>query len=109
VIATRIENLRRKVTSWFALHVDDVYLPGEPVSVQVQALSDLDFGTWQQVKSTVAVLDRSTGQEVARREVMVPRERIEVMLGEPGPASYLLTVIGPAGAAGVSDIFAVAS
>lgn len=107
--AARIEDLRRTVTAWFALDVDDVYLPGEPVSVHVQALSDLDFGTLQEVAATVAVQDKETGQQVARRDVVVPRDRTEVVLGEPGPGTYLLTVTGPAGAAVVSDVFAVAS
>ena len=106
---TRIEDLRRSVTSWFALDVDDVYLPGEPVSVRLQAISDLDFGTLPEVATTVAVQDKATGQYVARRDVMVTREPTTVVLGEPGPGSYLLTVTGPAGAAAVSDIFAVAS
>ncbi|MGH3821959.1 MAG: esterase/lipase family protein [Pseudonocardiaceae bacterium] len=106
---TRIEDLRRRVTSWFALDVDDVYLPGEPVSVRLRAISDLDFGTLPEVAATVAVQDKATGQQVARRDVMVTREPTEVVLGEPGPGSYLLTVTGPTGAAAVSDIFAVAS
>jgi hypothetical protein len=106
---TRIEDLRRRVTSWFALDLDDVYLPGEPVSVHVQALSDLDLGTLQHVDATVAVHDQGTGQEVARRDVTVPRDPAEVVLGELVPGTYLLTVSGPAGAATVSDVFAVAS
>ncbi|MGH3754951.1 MAG: lipase/acyltransferase domain-containing protein [Pseudonocardiaceae bacterium] len=107
--ATRVEDLRRKVTSWFALDVDDVYLPGEPVSVHVQALSDLDLGTLQEVETTVAVQDKATGRPVAHRDVVVPRDRTEVVLGELTPGTYLLTVSGPAGTAEVSDVFAVAS
>lgn len=106
---SRVEDLRRTVTSWFALDIDDVYLPGEPVSVHVQALSDLDLGTLQEVETTVAVQDKATGQQVAHRDVVVPRERAEVVLGELDPGTYLLTVSGPAGAAAVSDVFAVAS
>jgi pimeloyl-ACP methyl ester carboxylesterase len=106
---SRIEDLRRRVTSWFALDVDDVYLPGEPVSVHIQALSDLDFGTLQVVKTTIVVQNEATGQQVARRDIVVPRERTEVVLGELAPGTYLLTVSGPAGTAQVSDVFAVAS
>jgi pimeloyl-ACP methyl ester carboxylesterase len=107
--ATRVEDLRRTVTSWFAIDVDDVYLPGEPVSVHVQALSDLDPGTLPEIKATVSVQDKATGEETARREVIVPRERTEIVLGEPGPGTYLLTISGPGGTAAVSDVFAVAS
>jgi hypothetical protein len=107
--AARVEDLRRAVTSWFALGIEDVYLPGEPVSVRVQALSDLDPGTLPEVKATISVQDTATGQEAARRDVVVARERTEVVLGEPGPGTYLLTVSGPGGAAAVSDVFAVAS
>jgi pimeloyl-ACP methyl ester carboxylesterase len=107
--AARVEDLRRAVTSWFALDIEDVYLPGEPVSVRVQALSDLDPGTLPEVKATISVQDTATGQEAARRDVVVARERTEVVLGEPGPGTYLLTVSGPGGAAAVSDVFAVAS
>lgn len=107
--ATRVEDLRRAVTSWFAIDVDDVYLPGEPVSVRLQALSDLDAGTLPEVKATVSVHDQVTGEQAAHREVTVPRERIEVVLGEPGPGTYLLTVSGPRGTAATSDVFAIAS
>ncbi|MGH3698365.1 MAG: lipase/acyltransferase domain-containing protein [Pseudonocardiaceae bacterium] len=106
---SRIEDLRRRVTSWFALDVDDVYLPNEPVAVHVQTLSDLDLGTLQEVQTTVAVQDQATGQHVTHRDVVVPRDRTEVVLGELGAGTYLLTVSGPAGAAEVSDVFAVAS
>jgi hypothetical protein len=107
--ATRIEDLRHRMTSWFALDVDDVYLPGEPVSVHLRAMSDLDVGALPEVKATVAVQNKATGQQVARRDVMVPQGPTEVVIGELGPGSYLVTVTGPAGAAAVSDIFAVAS
>jgi len=107
--AARVEDLRRTVTSWFAIDVDDVYLPGEPVSVHLQALSDLDAGTLPEVKATVMVQDKATGEEAARREVTVPRERTEIVLGEPGPGTYLLTVSGPSSAATASDVFAIAS
>lgn len=107
--ATRVEDLRRTMTSWFAIDVDDVYLPGEPVSVHVQAVSDLDSGTLPEVKATVSIQDKETGAEAARRDVVVPRERMEVVLGEPGPGTYLVTVSGPDRTATVSDVFAVAS
>ena len=107
--AMRIEDLRRRLTSWFALDVDDVYLPGEPVVVRLRVISDLDPGTFPEVKATVAVHDRATGQHVACRDVVVPQGPTEVVIGEPGPGSYLVTVTGPAGTAAVSDIFAVAS
>jgi pimeloyl-ACP methyl ester carboxylesterase len=107
--AARVEDLRRAVTSWFAIDVDDVYLPDEPVSVRLQALSDLDFGTLPEVKATVSVQNEETGEEAIRRDVVVPRERREIVLGKPGPGTYLLTVSGPGGTAAVSDVFAVAS
>ena len=107
--APRVEDLRRTVTSWFAIEVDDVYLPGEPVSVHIQALSDLDLGTLPEVRATVSMQNKVTGEEAAHRDVVVPRERTEVVLGEPGPGTYLLTVSGPGGTAAVSDILAVAS
>jgi pimeloyl-ACP methyl ester carboxylesterase len=107
--ATRVEDLRRTVTAWFAIDIDDVYLPGEPVSMHLQALSDLDLGTLAEVNATVSVQDKATGEETARRDVTVPRERTEIVLGEPGPGTYLLTVSGPNGTAAVSDVFAVAS
>jgi hypothetical protein len=72
-------------------------------------MSDLDVGALPEVKATVAVQNKATGQQVVRRDVMVPHESTEVVIGEPGPGSYLVTVTGPAGAAAVSDIFAVAS
>jgi hypothetical protein len=53
--------------------------------------------------------NKVTGEEAAHRDVVVPRERTEVVLGEPGPGTYLLTVSGPGGTAAVSDILAVAS
>lgn len=107
--ATRIEDLRRRMTSWFALDIDDVYLPGEPVSVHLRVLSDLDSGTLPELKATVAVQDKATGQQVACRDAMVPQGATEVVIGELDPGSYLVKVTGPAGAAAVSDIFAVAS
>jgi pimeloyl-ACP methyl ester carboxylesterase len=107
--ATRVEDLRRAVTSWFAIDVDDVYLPNEPVSVHLQALSDLDPDTLPEVTATVSVQNTATGEVLARRDVVAPRDRREVVLGEPGPGTYLLTVSGPDGAAAVSDVFAVAS
>jgi hypothetical protein len=45
----------------------------------------------------------------ARRDVVVQRERTEVVLGEPAPGTYLLTVNGPGDSAAVSDVLAVAS
>jgi hypothetical protein len=107
--AARVEDLRRAVTAWFALDVEDVYLPGEPASVHIQAFSNLDPNTLPEVKATVSVRDKATGREAARRDVVVPRQRTEVMLGEPSPGTYLLRVSGPNGAATVSDVFAVAS
>jgi pimeloyl-ACP methyl ester carboxylesterase len=107
--AARVEDLRRTVTAWFALDVEDVYLPGEPVSVRVQALSNLDPGTLPEVKATVSVQNKATGQEDSRRDVVVPRQGTEVVLGESGPGTYLLTVSGPGGVAAVSDVFAVAA
>ena len=107
--AARVEDLRRAVTAWFALDVDDVYLPGEPVSVRLHALSNLDPGTLPEVKATISVLSKESGQEVVRREVALARERTEFVLGEPGPGTYLLTVSGLGATAPVSDVFAVAS
>jgi hypothetical protein len=107
--APRVEDLRRAVNWWFAIDVDDVYLPGEPVSVHIQALSDLDRETSPEVKATVSVQNKATGEVTARRDVVVQRERTEVVLGEPAPGTYLLTVNGPGDSAAVSDVLAVAS
>jgi hypothetical protein len=107
--APRVEDLRRAVNWWFAIDVDDVYLPGEPVSVHIQALSDLDRETSPEVKATISVQNKATGEVAARRDVVVQRERTEVVLGEPAPGTYLLTVNGPGDSAAVSDVLAVAS
>ena len=56
----------------FAIDVDDVYLPGEPVSVHLQALSDLDLDTLSEVTATVSVQNKATGEVLARRDVVVP-------------------------------------
>jgi len=40
-----LRDARDGATAWFSLDVDDVFLPGEPVSVRVQALSGHDTDT----------------------------------------------------------------
>lgn len=105
----RIQDLRDEVTLWFGLDVDDVFLPGEPVKVDVHALSALDRGTLSDVELTISVQDEATGAEVLRRDLVVPREATPVELGPLPSSSYVVTLSGGAGASPASDVFAVAS
>jgi pimeloyl-ACP methyl ester carboxylesterase len=105
----RIQDLRDQVTLWFGLDVDDVFLPGEPVSLDVHPLSLLDRGTLPDVELTVSVRDEATGAEVLRRDVRVPREPTPVELGPLPSSSYVVTLTGGGSASPASDVFAVAS
>jgi hypothetical protein len=108
-----VESLRDSrdgATAWFSLDVDDVFLPGEPVSVRVEALSGQDVDVLPTVDATVTVRDESTGQVVVQRDVPVPRERVEVELGVLPASTYLVQVAGRgARTVTVSDVFATAS
>jgi pimeloyl-ACP methyl ester carboxylesterase len=105
----RIDDLRDQVTSWFSLDVDDLFLPGEPASVRLAALSALDVGSLPEVETTLTVNEHATGTQVVQRTLIIPRETSEIILGELPPGTYTINVAGGQASAPVSDIFAVAA
>lgn len=115
--APGIESLRA-VDAWFGLDVDDVYLPDEPVQVEVEARSGLDPALLPQVPARLSVVDQATGEPVLQQDLSLAREAVRLDLGPLPPSSYLLTVEGReqdgghGGATGeaapVSDVFTVA-
>jgi hypothetical protein len=102
-----VDDLRAAGT-WFDLRVDDVLVPGEPVTVGVSPLSRVSVEVKPAVTAEVT-LRREGGGVVTRRTVQLPREAVTaVELGEVPPGTYVVEVTAT-DAAPVSDVLAVAS
>lgn len=104
----RIDDLRAGVTTWFSYDGADVYLPGEPVEVRLQAQVALTEDLVPDVEATIRVADATTGGEVLRRTLKVRRQWQKVDLGQLAPGSYRFEIKGRGETMPLSDVFAVA-
>jgi len=104
----RIDDVRSAATAWFSYRADDVYLPSEPVTVQLAGRSSVDESLLPEVKATLEVTDRATGELARRLEMPVPRTLTDVDLGPLPPGSYTFEARGLPGTASLSDVLVVA-
>ena len=105
----RIDDLRAAGTAWFSYNGDDVYLPGEPVRVQLRAHIAVTEDLMPDVEATVRVTDRVTGADILQQSVRVGRQWQELELGILAPGTYLVEAQGRRDSEPVSDVFVIAA
>ena len=104
----RVQDLRSQVTSWFSYSAEDVYLPGEPVSVSLAACSSVDEGLLPDVPASLTVTNRETGELAHGSTLRVPRQRTTFEVGPLPPGTYTVQVSGRRQTAPLSDVLVVA-
>jgi pimeloyl-ACP methyl ester carboxylesterase len=106
----KVEDLRAAVTSWFSYRADDIFLPGEPIGLELAACSSLEESLLPQAEARLIVTNRKTDMVEFSRAVVVPRNLTAFEIGPLGPGTYTVQVEGVhAGVAPLSDVFVVAT
>ncbi|PBC85955.1 MULTISPECIES: alpha/beta fold hydrolase [unclassified Streptomyces] len=101
-------DLRDAVTTWFSYRGDDLYLPDEPVTVDLSMNSRASESQLAQVEAKVTVHNRENNTTVLDRPVTVTRQQQPLRLGLLPTGTYDIQIASKAAAAPVSDIFLVA-
>jgi pimeloyl-ACP methyl ester carboxylesterase len=105
----RVEDLRAAATAWYAFKADDVYLPDEPVAVQLGLCSAEDKTSLPDAEAVITLTNRLTGAVLPQRPRRIGRGMSPVVLGALPPGEYTITITGHAETAPVSDVLVVAS
>ncbi|MGW2558612.1 alpha/beta fold hydrolase [Streptomyces sp. NPDC001514] len=101
-------DLRAAVTTFFSYSGDDFYLPDEPVSMELGAISRLSESQLPQIDAKITVMDRGTQANVINRSVQLARHRQRLDLGPLGAGTYEIRITGDRNTAPLSDVFLVA-
>lgn len=106
----RIEDLRAAKTAWYSYASEPLYLPGEPLTVQLATCSAVDVTLLPASDAMVTVTDRATGAAVITRRLRIPQGPLQSYeLGVVTPGTYRIDVTGGAETAPVSDVIYVAA
>jgi pimeloyl-ACP methyl ester carboxylesterase len=106
----KVEDLRAAVTSWFSYRADDIFLPGDTVSIELAACSPVEESLLPQVEAKIALVNRKTNTVESERSITVPRNLTQFDLGPMEPGTYTLKVSGVHDdMAPLSDVLVVAT
>jgi len=105
----RIEDLREAATTWFAFRADDVYLPDEPVTVDLGLRSSADETVVPDAEAVVTLTNRLTGAVLPQTTRRVGRSLSPLSLGVLAPGEYTIDIAGHTNTAPLSDVLVVAS